>query len=174
MTVILLLVTTYRIFFGRLVEAVDDDMKNIATVLVQNTKIREMISEGKSNKQVDDFCDDCISKINNLNILAICDKNGICLYHSDRSYVGKHIAGGDDGPMVLTHQSYYSNTSDSLGEQHRYYHAIEDKNGNFYRFPCNGYFQGKYRQHKRSSVFVLCCDWSGCHDDYWDNQQTYV
>lgn len=134
LTVILLLVTTYRIFFGRLVEAVDDDMKNIATVLVQNTKIREMISEGKSNKQVDDFCDDCISKINNLNILAICDKNGICLYHSDRSYVGKHIAGGDDGPMVLTHQSYYSNTSDSLGEQHRYYHAIEDKNGNFIGF----------------------------------------
>lgn len=134
LTVIILLATTYQIFFGRLTESIDDNMKNVSTVLVRNTKIREMIQEGKSNPQVDSFCDDCVKKINNLNILAICDKNGVCLYHSDRSYVGKHIAGGDDGPMLLTHQSYYPVSADFLGRQRRYYHAIEDKQGHFIGF----------------------------------------
>ncbi len=63
LTVIILLATTYQIFFGRLTESIDDNMKNVSTVLVRNTKIREMIQEGKSNPQVDSFCDDCVKKL---------------------------------------------------------------------------------------------------------------
>lgn len=134
LTVIILLATTYKIFFGKLTQSVDDNLKNVSTVLVQNTKIREMIQEGKSNLQVDTFCDDCLTKIENLNVLAICDENGLCLYHNNRGFVGKHITGGDEGVMLNTHQSYFSDSSDSLGSQRRYYHAIENRSGKFIGF----------------------------------------
>ncbi len=154
-TVIILLVTTYHIFFGRLTQAVDDNMKNVSTVLVQNTKIREMIQEGKSNSQVDNFCDDCLDKIEHLNILAIYDKNGICLYHNDRTFVGKYISGGNEGPMLANHQSYYSVSTDALGPQRRYFHAIEDRQGNFIGFLVTAVSQANLNSIGNSLIFYF-------------------
>lgn len=143
LTVIILLATTYNIFFGQLTKSVEENLQNVSTVLVQNTKIREMIQDGQSNQQVDDFCDDALRKITNLDILAICDRNGICLYHNNRSFVGKHITGDDETPMLATHQSYLSSTTDSLGDQLRYFHAIENREGNFIGFLVTAVSQDK-------------------------------
>ncbi|MEO2077121.1 MAG: DcuS/MalK family sensor histidine kinase [Bacillus sp. (in: firmicutes)] len=122
---------TDLIISKRITSSVEETEKekalNVAKMVVLSPQVIGAL-EGKTNKKNVQFFSNQIRKKTNVNFVVVMDMKGIRLSHPDPEKVGKHFAGGDEGP-VLKGKEYVSISKGTLGRSMRAFTPIKNSQG---------------------------------------------
>lgn len=135
MTVLFLtLIFTFVLCYRALKRSVDDNLMNIALSVSQNPYVIKALEKNEPGRQLTTYCDSLLASAHNIDIITICNSQGIRLYHRNKQNIGKRLVGGDDGPMLSNHTNYFSTAEGTLGVQRRYFCVVNDASGKFIGF----------------------------------------
>lgn len=105
-------------------------------MISDNDNILKSVETDQVSESVNQYCDNVLANMQNIDIITICNSQGTRLYHRDKEKIGEHIVGNDEGLMLSTHQNYFNTATGTLGIQRRYFHALFDDNNKFIGFIC--------------------------------------
>lgn len=107
---------------------IDNTLLTVSNIVAKNS---DVIYSLKNNVHLESLQKDlnAIAFSNNdIDVVVVCDKNSIRLYHNDADKVGKKLVGGDEGRVLSGTDSYLSTAEGTLGKQRRAFSAIYDEN----------------------------------------------
>lgn len=129
-----LLTLIFRIGYAYLQESVDNNLCNVAAIVSQNRDVVEALKKDTPSQAVNQYCDNVLAQTKNIDVITICNPQGIRIYHLNKANIGKHIVGGDEIQMEETHQSYFSSAQGTFGYQRRFFYPLHDENGKYIGF----------------------------------------
>lgn len=127
---------TFNLCYNKLCDNIDISLRNIAIMISDNDNILKSVETDQVSESVNQYCDNVLANMQNIDIITICNSQGTRLYHRDKEKIGEHIVGNDEGLMLSTHQNYFNTATGTLGIQRRYFHALFDDNNKFIGFIC--------------------------------------
>ena len=115
---------TFNLCYNKLCDNIDISLRNIAIMISDNDNILKSVETDQVSESVNQYCDNVLANMQNIDIITICNSQGTRLYHRDKEKIGEHIVGNDEGLMLSTHQNYFNTATGTLGIQRRYFHAL--------------------------------------------------
>lgn len=104
-------------------------IENFSKMVSEMDSVREGLEKGEINQELTSWLNHLVNSFDYVDILVICDKNGIRLYHTNPEQLGKHFQGGDEGPILAGADPYISRATGTMGLQQRSFHSIKDEEG---------------------------------------------
>lgn len=130
------MLATCQICYNQLSTSIDISLSNAAIMTAKNPEVIRSLKSETTSTQLKAYCDSVLKETNNLDVVTICNSEGIRIYHRNHSNIGQQIVGGDEDRMIEKHQPYFNTAYGTLGLQRRYFHGVFDEKGNFIGFVC--------------------------------------
>lgn len=108
---------------------VDAAIRGTAAYIASMPGVVNMLKMGYPDDTVKRDLDSLSLNTANLNVILICDRNGLRFYHTDRSTGGETVTGGDEAAALAGSPPYITTGYGSLGTQRRAFHSITDESG---------------------------------------------
>lgn len=108
---------------------VDSTISGLAAYIASMPQVIDMLQMGYPSDSVRKDLDSLCSNTANLNVVLICDKNGLRFYHTDRNTTGETVTEGDEAAALAGSPPYITIGYGSLGTQRRAFHSIQDDSG---------------------------------------------
>ncbi|CCY81665.1 aTPase/histidine kinase/DNA gyrase B/HSP90 domain protein [Clostridium sp. CAG:149] len=108
---------------------VDSTISGLASYIASMPQVADMLQMGYPSDSVRQDLDSLCSNTANLNVVLICDKNGLRFYHTDRNTTGETVTDGDEAAALAGSPPYITTGYGSLGTQRRAFHSIQDDSG---------------------------------------------
>lgn len=108
---------------------VDAAIRGTAAYIASMPRVVNMLKMGYPDDTVKRDLDSLSLNTANLNVILICDRNGLRFYHTDRSTGGETVTGGDEAAALAGSPPYITTGYGSLGAQRRAFHSITDESG---------------------------------------------
>lgn len=107
-------------------EKIKDTLKDTAYSIVTNDLIKEKIANKDNDGTIQQYAEAVISHIHDVNIIVICDIEGIKYSHLDESQIGEVFVNPDKERVLETGESYFSLMEGSMGKTFRWFEPIMD------------------------------------------------
>ncbi len=108
---------------------VDSTISGLASYIASMPQVADMLQMGYPSDSVRQDLDSLCSNTANLNVVLICDRNGLRFYHTDRNTTGETVTDGDEAAALAGSPPYITTGYGSLGTQRRAFHSIQDDSG---------------------------------------------
>lgn len=112
----------------------DSVISGTASYIASMPDVVSMLEAGypdpKTVQDIDSLCDN----IPNLNVVVICDKNGLRFYHTDRLKTGESLMGNDEDRILDGSAPYITTGYGTKGSQRRAFHAVKNNSGQIIGF----------------------------------------
>lgn len=113
---------------GLFEEGLEQNLQNLSQFVATNQSVVRALERGGVSPELESYLDEALGNRNNADIITIAGMDGIRIYHPDKSRIGQHFIGGDEGP-ALEGQNYSSKAGGTLGYQLRYFYPVYDPGG---------------------------------------------
>lgn len=107
---------------------------DVSSMLAEMPQTVEMIQKGESDPVMRKYLSDLQQSLSQIDVIAICGRDSIRLYHTIPDRIGKTFIGGDEGPILTEGTPYISIATGTMGLQRRSFHAVRDENGEIIGF----------------------------------------
>ena len=108
---------------------VDAAISDTAAYVATMPEVAGMLEKGypdeAARRELDFFC----SNSSTLNLMVICDSDGLRFYHTDRNTTGETVTGGDEADILAGSPPYITTGYGSMGMQRRAFHSVRDSQG---------------------------------------------
>ena len=108
---------------------VDSTISGTAAYIASMPQVADMLQMGYPSESLRRDLDSLCRNTANLNVVLICDKNGLRFYHTDRNTTGETVTDGDEAAVLAGSPPYITTGYGSLGTQRRAFHSIQDDSG---------------------------------------------
>ena len=108
---------------------VDSTISGTAAYIASMPQVADMLQMGYPSESLRRDLDSLCRNTVNLNVVLICDKNGLRFYHTDRNTTGETVTDGDEAAVLAGSPPYITTGYGSLGTQRRAFHSIQDDSG---------------------------------------------
>lgn len=112
----------------------DGVISGTASYIASMPDVISMLEAGypdpKTVQDIDSLCDNTP----NLNVVVICDKNGLRFYHTDRLKTGESLMENDEDRILAGSAPYITTGYGTKGSQRRAFHAVKDASGQIIGF----------------------------------------
>lgn len=133
-TVFLLLASFYNVLSARNMNLIDTTIRTYAMELSLSPQVKDFFRSGTESEEVGKYLDHIISEEEYIDYITLADTNSIRLYHSDRSLVGQHFQGADEGPAVSGEEPYVTEGKGSQEFQRRAFCTVYDDHNSILGF----------------------------------------
>lgn len=107
----------------------DTTICDVSSMLAEMPQIVEMVSRDEPDPVVTEYLNGLQQALSQIDVIVICDRSSVRLYHTNADQVGKTFIGGDEGPILTEGTPYISIATGTLGLQRRAFHAVRDESG---------------------------------------------
>jgi CitB family two-component system sensor histidine kinase MalK/two-component system sensor histidine kinase DctS len=122
----------------RSIQIVDDNItsaiSSMSYLLANEDSVCQSILEETMTSSMQEKLDHVIETTEYVDIITIADKNGIRVYHPEKSLIGQSFIGGDENQFTTQGSSYVTTGLGTLGKQRRAFTQVFDDNGNVVGF----------------------------------------
>lgn len=122
------LIISYIIFVNDKINDFDnkikDVLKNTAFIMTQNDMVRDNLYHKKGELEIQNYAKTLISRIDDVNLIVICDMDGRKYSHLDESQIGEIFVNPDKYEVLTYGTSYYSLMEGSMGKTLRWFEPI--------------------------------------------------
>lgn len=101
-------------------------------------------------QDIDSFCD----SITNINVVLICDKNGLRFYHTDRHKTGDSYVAGDETEILNGSAPYITVGYGTKGNQRRAFHSIKNEDGDIIGFVMASVFTAYISDQQKNIIYL--------------------
>lgn len=97
----------------------DQAISNMALVLSRSPLVVDTL-EGRSPQEILwEYLDGIQESASSLDVVTVCNMEGIRVYHRDKAEVGKYFTGGDEKEALGGRESYITDGVGTLGPNHK-------------------------------------------------------
>lgn len=139
------LALTLRYSLDTLQEKIDDTLQSMVTTIAISPAVQKSLEDGVCTQELDDYLDDLVDAMADLDVISIADENSIRIYHINKERIGHHFVGGDEG-RALQGESYFSDAIGTMGYQHRFFYPVTDMQGDVIGFVMASTTQARINQ----------------------------
>lgn len=122
------LIISYIIFVNDKINDFDnkikDVLKNTAFIMTQNDMVRDNLYHKKGELEIQNYAKTLISRIDDVDLIVICDMDGRKYSHLDESQIGEIFVNPDKYEVLTYGTSYYSLMEGSMGKTLRWFEPI--------------------------------------------------
>ena len=108
---------------------VDAAISDTAAYVATMPEVAGMLEKGYPDEAVRRELDFFCSNSSTLNLMVICDSDGLRFYHTDRNTTGETVTGGDEADILAGSPPYITTGYGSMGMQRRAFHSVRDSQG---------------------------------------------
>lgn len=132
----------------------DDVISGTASYIASMPDVLSMLEAGYPNPNAVQDIDSLCSNIPNINVVVICDKNGLRFYHTDRQKTGESLVGGDEEQILAGSEPYITTGYGTKGRQRRAFHSIKDDYGTIVGFVMASVFTSHISDQYKNIILV--------------------
>lgn len=133
---------------------VDSSISGIASYIASMPDVVSMLEAGYpspfAQQDIDSLCDN----VSDINIVVICDKNGLRFYHTDRHKTGESFVDGDEVGILNGDSPYITIGYGTKGNQRRAFHAVKNKDGDIIGFVMASIFSAHLTDRQMNIIYV--------------------
>lgn len=122
------LLISYVIFVNDKIISFEDKikavLKNTAFVIAEDYTIKKDLYYKEDNLEIQTYADNLISRIDDVDLIVICDMDGRKYSHLDESQIGEIFVNPDKQEVLKYGKSYYSLMEGSMGKTFRWFEPI--------------------------------------------------
>lgn len=126
------LIFSYIIFVNDKLDSheymIKEVLRNTAYSVVTNDLVKEKIINEENDKTIQEYTQDIIANLDNIDIIVICDINGKKYSHLYEPQIGEIFINPDKKRVLEKGESYYSLMEGSAGKTLRWFEPIMDNN----------------------------------------------
>lgn len=108
---------------------IDKSISGVAAYIASMDSVADMISAGYPDSQVTAELDSLSENFPDLNLVMVCNSEGLRFYHTNRQETGDTFVEGEEQPILSGSRPYITIGYGTQGTQRRAFHAIE-RDGN--------------------------------------------
>lgn len=108
---------------------VDASISGTAAFIASMPDVVSMLEAGYPSPAAAQDIDSLCSHMPDINVVLICDKNGLRFYHTDRQETGDTLVDGDEAGILSGEAPYITIGYGTKGNQRRAFHAVHNQNG---------------------------------------------
>ena len=112
----------------------DTAIRDLASLTANLEVVRRDLADGAPSPELDQELRLLIESFEQVDVLVVCDVNGIRYFHNEKERVGQHFVGNDEAPILSGADPYISEAVGTLGMQRRAFHAVTDEEGTIVGF----------------------------------------
>lgn len=124
------LILSYIIFINDKLETHEEmikvNLKNVGYSIVTNDLVKEKIINKENDKEIQNYANEIIKNINDVDIIVICDNKGEKYSHLYEEQIGTIFVNPDKKRVLEKGESYYSLMKGSAGITFRWFEPIMD------------------------------------------------
>lgn len=115
-------------------QTMDATISNTAAYVASLAPVADMLEQGYPDPQVRQELDAMSRTLSGLDVILVCDVNGMRFYHTSRQSGGETELTGDETRRLQTQSSYIATGYSTRGEQRRAFHAVYNGQGELVGF----------------------------------------
>ena len=129
---LLLLITlclTLSLNLERQRQSLDSTISSTANYIASLEEVVQMLESGYPSKQVTEHLERLHQSYQDLDIIAIYNKNGLRFYHTSRQETGDTVVAGEETAILNGAEPYITTGYGTHGSQRKAFHAVENAQG---------------------------------------------
>lgn len=115
-------------------QGMDTLITDTAYMLSENPEVKTLVDNKTENSSVISTIDLLVSSLSQIDVVSICTKDRIRVYHTNKDEIGRCFVGGDEWAILRNEPPYVSVATGTLGEQRRAFHAVYNDSGELIGF----------------------------------------
>lgn len=132
----------------------DAIISGTASYIASMPDVISMLETGYPTPSAKEDLDSVCKNIPDINVVVICDKNGLRFYHTDRQKTGESFVNGDETKILEGNPPYITTGYGTKGSQRRAFHAIKSKDGTTIGFVMASVFTAHISD-RRKNIFLV-------------------
>lgn len=132
--------TTLWLDISRQRQALDQTISNAAAYVASLRPVAEMLERGYPDPQVREELDALSESTSGLDVILVCDGNGMRFYQTSRQTGGETELNGDEAAVLQGRGSYITTGYSTRGEQRRAFQAVYGQQGQLLGFVMTSIF----------------------------------
>lgn len=104
-------------------------ISSMASYIASMERVSDMLISGYPDPDVTEELDSLYRNSPEINVISICDPNGLRFYHSDRAESGETYTAGEETAILNGSKPYITIGYGTRGTQRRAFHAVTDDEG---------------------------------------------
>lgn len=113
---------------------IDANISNLSMSLAQDKQISDLVIDNSFDDFSYRYLDSLTKQIPKIDLIVICNKDDIRLYHTDHTKINKHFSGGDEISILTKGEHYLTDEKGTAARQRRSFSAIKDDENNIVGF----------------------------------------
>lgn len=150
---ILFIVICFSLYFNMryLNNNIKENILNLSYILSEDTRIKDVLNNGSNG--IDTYLDKVIEKYSYIDIITICDNEGVRIYHPMEEKIGGYFSGGDEKDILNGKDPYVVNGIGSEAYQLRAFNSIKDDNENILGFVMVSAYTATIKDIKKQVIY---------------------
>ena len=107
----------------------DTAILDYAEMIAEMDEVRQLVKSETPNERLRETLDSLTAHFSTINVLVICNRDSVRLYHTNPDRVGERFVGGDEGRITAGADPYISVAVGTMGRQRRAFYGIDDEDG---------------------------------------------
>jgi sensor histidine kinase regulating citrate/malate metabolism len=107
-------------------DSLDMNITNMGLFISSLPEVADLLKENSPSTDFNNRLDTLLHQLEYVDVVTICDTNGIRFYHTNKELIGKGFVGGDETPILNGSQPYITNGEGTLGKQRRAFFPIQE------------------------------------------------
>lgn len=132
-------------------DQIDQRISTVADMLARMPLVIQSL-EGDGTQELIAYLDSENGSTPGIDVISICNTDGIRIYHQDKNRIGKHFVGGDEARALEGEDPYITNGKGTLGDQRRAFQSVRNEDGEVIGFVMVSVFTESVKQ-MRNQIF---------------------
>ncbi len=134
-------------------DQIDQRISTVADMLARMPLVIQSL-EGDGTQELIAYLDSENGSTPGIDVISICNTDGIRIYHQDKNRIGKHFVGGDEARALEGEDPYITNGIGTLGDQRRAFQSVRNEDGEVIGFVMVSVFTESVKQ-MRNQIFLI-------------------
>lgn len=146
--------TTLCFDIARQGKDMDTSISGTAAYISAMPDVISMLEAGYPDPTVQQGIDSLCDSMTDINVVLICDKNGLRFYHTDRHKTGDSYVDGDEINILTGSAPYITVGYGTKGNQRRAFHSVKNQDGDIIGFVMASVFTAHISERQKSIIFL--------------------
>lgn len=133
----------------------DQSIFSMAAVLAQMPMVAETLEGRAEPEKLVEYLEYVREASENLDVITVCDRDSIRIYHPDKSRIGQKFVGGDEVAILDGSEPYITDGTGTLGHQRRAFYPVKDDGGKIIGFVMASVLTESIRQMRNRILLVF-------------------
>lgn len=138
-------------------EDYDNLISNVAKTVSNMDVVKQAVKnkiDANKNKELNSTLDNIVNSMDNIDLLVVCDTEGVRYFHNDKHKIGDFFKGGDYFDILNGAKPYITENIGTLGRQRRAFYPIKD-NDTIIGFVMSSVFLSRIESYRLKVIMIF-------------------